>query len=84
MFYYLAHLLLIHLSAYVVNLVLSGTIHQDWYETAPFVGVPEDQRWSLGILYFIWAIDVVILYYVCRWYAGYKSSNPDIRWIKYI
>jgi uncharacterized membrane protein len=84
MFYYLLHLLLIHLSAFAVNLVLSGNIHQDWYITAPFVGVPEEQHWGLPLLYLVWMIDVAILYFACRWYAQYKSSHPEQGWLKYL
>jgi uncharacterized membrane protein len=84
MFYYLVHILLIHLSAFVVNLFLHGNIHQDWYETAPFVGIAEGDRWSLGILYLVWAIDVVILYFVCAKYARYKAEHPEIKWMKYV
>jgi uncharacterized membrane protein len=84
MFYYLLHILLIHLSAFVVNLILYGSVHQEWYETAPFVGIAEDQRWNLGLLYLVWIVDVVILYYLCRWYAQYKSDHPDRTWLRYL
>jgi uncharacterized membrane protein len=84
MFYYLLHLLLLHLSAFVVNLMLYGSIQQQWYETAPFVGIPEEQRWGLPILYVVWIIDVVILYAGCRWYATYKFNNPGKIWVRYL
>jgi uncharacterized membrane protein len=84
MFYYLLHLLLIHLSAFVVNLLRSGSIHQEWYTTAPLVGIPEDQRWGLPLLYLVWMIDVVILYVACRWYARYKATHPEKTWVKYV
>jgi uncharacterized membrane protein len=84
MFFYLMHLLLIHTSAYVVNFILYGTIHQDWYDTAPFVGIAEPQRWGLPILYLVWVIDIVVLYFLCRWYAGYKAAHPEIKWMKYL
>ncbi|HTF21434.1 MAG TPA: heparan-alpha-glucosaminide N-acetyltransferase domain-containing protein [Chryseolinea sp.] len=84
MFYYLLHILLIHLSAFVVNLVLYGNIHQDWYVTAPFVGIEEANRWTLPILYIVWAIDVVVLYFVCAKYARYKADHPEIGWMKYV
>lgn len=83
MFYYLAHIPLIHLTAFVVNLMLFGAIHQDWYETAPFVTVPVEQQWGLVLLYLVWLIDVVILYMICSWYANYKRSNPGKAWLKY-
>jgi uncharacterized membrane protein len=84
MFYYLLHIPLIHLTAFVVNLVAYGDIHQDWYATAPFSAVPEAQRWSLPLLYSVWVIDVIILYFVCRWYADYKSKHPEKLWLKYL
>jgi uncharacterized membrane protein len=84
MFFYLLHLLLIHLSAFVVNLILFGSIHQDWYETAPFVGMSEADRWGLPILYMVWVIDTIILYFACKWYAEYKMKHPEVKWLKYI
>jgi uncharacterized membrane protein len=84
MFYYLLHILLIHLSAFIVNLILSGSIHQEWYHTAPLVGVPEDQRWPLSLLYLVWLINVVMLYFACRWYARYKSEHPENEWLKFL
>ncbi len=84
MFYYLLHILLIHLSALAVNLILYGSIHQEWYNTAPFVGISEGLRWSLPLLYAVWIIDVIILYFACRRYANFKSTHPELRWIKYL
>jgi uncharacterized membrane protein len=84
MFFYLLHLLLIHLSAFVVNLILYGNIHQDWYETAPFVGMEESDRWGLPLLYLVWLIDTVVLYFACNWYATYKMNHPENKLLKYI
>lgn len=84
MFYYLLHILLIHLSAFVMNFALYGNIHQDWYVTAPFVGMAEADRWPLGILYLVCAVDVVILYFICAKYARYKAAHPEIGWMKYV
>jgi uncharacterized membrane protein len=84
MFYYLLHILLIHVSALVTNLIVSGTTHQDWYGSAPFVEVDEGQRWSLGLLYFVYCIDLIILYLACSWYGKFKFNHPEIKWLKYI
>jgi len=84
MFYYLLHIPLIHLTAFGVNLLLFGTIHQDWYETAPFVTVPADQQWGLSLLYLVWIVDVAILYFASSWYAAYKSAHPEKLWLKYL
>jgi len=83
-FYYLAHILTIHVSALIVNLIRTGEMHHDWYMTAPYAFLPEETRWSLPMLYMTFAVDVIILFLLCRWYAGYKASHPDKAWLKYL
>jgi uncharacterized membrane protein len=84
MFYYLLHILLIHLSALAVNMIRLGNAHQEWYNSAPLTQVPEDQRWGLPLLYLVFILDVILLYFACRWYARYKSVHPGTKWLKYI
>jgi uncharacterized membrane protein len=83
MFYYLAHIPLIHVSALAVNAIRSGAAHQEWYGTAPYAQVPEGARWPLALLYLVFAIDVAVLYLACRWYARAKAERPRA-WMKYI
>jgi uncharacterized membrane protein len=83
MFYYLMHVLIIHISALVVNYFRTGQMHFEWYLTAPFTFLPEEFRWNLPLLYFVFAIDVLLLYFICRWYAKLKANNPN-SWMKYI
>ncbi|MES1221493.1 MAG: hypothetical protein ABUT20_38695, partial [Bacteroidota bacterium] len=76
MFYYLLHVILIHLSALVVNFFRSGNIHQDWYGMAPFyTQQPEGVRWSLALMYLVWIVDVAILYFACTWYEKVKARH---------
>lgn len=77
MFYYLSHILVIHLSAWIVNFILFGAVHQEWYSMAPFSRVPPESRWTLGWLYAVFAIDVVILYFLCRWRL--RTSRPELK-----
>jgi uncharacterized membrane protein len=83
MFYYLLHILAIHIAALVVNLVRVGSIHPEWYAAAPFTFVPAPQRWTLPLLYLVWAVVVTFLYFPCRWFAGLKDRNGD-GWWRYI
>lgn len=83
-FYYILHILLIHLSALVVNFIRTGNPHQDWYGTAPFLELPEANRWGLPLLYLDYFIIVIILYFACRSYARYKLSHPEKKWLKYL
>ena len=83
-FYYLIHIPLIHITALVVRLLTSGTPSNEGYSTAPYTWIPEEQRWSLGLLYILFLIDVTILYFLCRWYAGYKASHSEKKWLQYV
>ena len=84
MFYYLLHILLIHSTALIVNVIRNGDVNPAWYASAPFSQVPEEFRWNLLLLYLVFAIDVVILVGVCRMYARYKFAHPEKKWLKYI
>jgi uncharacterized membrane protein len=83
LFYYLAHIPLIHLSALAVNAIRTGAAHQDWYTTAPYAQVPEEFRWPLWLLYTVFALDVIALYVACRAYARAKAERPRA-WMRYI
>jgi len=84
LFFYLCHILLIHCSALIVNLLRTSLTHQDWYATAPYDWIPETDRWPLGLLYLVWLADLIVLYVVCRWYARHKGAHPEKKWLKYL
>jgi len=75
MFYYLLHIPAIHVAALVVNWFRLGTVHHEWYATAPFASVPPDARWSLPLLYLVFAVVVASLYWPCRGYARVRASR---------
>lgn len=83
-FYYLVHILVIHVSALIVQVILLGAVHNEWYTTAPYTFVEEQYRWNLPLLYLVFLVDVVILYGMCRWYASYKANHPEKVWLKYL
>ena len=83
LFYYLLHILLIHVSALVVNMIRTGATQAQFYATAPYAWMPEEQRWSLGLLYLVFALDVTVLFVACRWYAGVKARRPG-SWMRYL
>jgi uncharacterized membrane protein len=84
MFYYLVHIPLIHISALVVAYLRNGRVFHEWYATAPYSSVPPEQQWSLALLYFVFLIDVILLYLACRWYSSYKLFHPEKKWLSYI
>jgi uncharacterized membrane protein len=83
MFYYLLHIPLIHALSLVVWLMRDGSPHSEWFVTAPYVSVPEGQRWGLGLLYVVFFIAVTALYFPYRWYAGLKARGGPA-WLRFI
>ena len=83
MFYYLLHIPTIHLAALLVNLIRTGSTNSAPYATAPYVGMPPAQHWSLPLLYAVFAAVVVLLYFPCRWFAGLKARRRSA-WLSYL
>jgi len=86
MFYYLCHLLLIHLGA-MLAAVLTG---YHWYDMVSFdTWITELPRFkgygfSLGAVYLIWIALILILYPLCRKYDSYKSRHKEKWWLSYL
>ena len=83
LFYYLLHIPLIHVIALLVFVLRDGTVNTQPFATAPYVFLPEPQRWSLPLLYLVFAAVIAMLYVPCRWYAGFKARHPR-SWARYI
>ena len=85
-FYYVLHIPLIHAVALVVSLIRLGTVSPWLFTNHPMANppAPEGYTWSLGLLYLVWAVAIVLLYFPCRWFASLKARRTDWRWLKYI
>jgi uncharacterized membrane protein len=84
-FYYVLHIPLIHALALVVSEIRTGTVDPWLFTNHPMANppAPDGYTWSLGLLYLVWAIAVVILYFASRWYADLKARRSDW-WLKYL
>jgi uncharacterized membrane protein len=83
MFYYLLHIPLIHATALLVWFIRNGSVHAERFATAPYVSIPPGDRWSLPLLYLVFALVVSALYPLCAWYAALKARSRG-RWLRYI
>ena len=85
MFYYLLHIPLIHASAMVVSLMRKGSVNPWLFGNHPLAPpqLPEGYRWSLSLLYLVFAVCVGLLYFPCRWYASAKARSPG-SWLRFI
>lgn len=84
-FFYVLHIPLIHALALVVSRVRLGAVSPWLFEDHPMgVGpAPEGYVWSLGLLYAVWAVAIVLLWVACRWYAEFKSRS-GAAWTRYV
>lgn len=85
LFYYLLHIPLIHALALVVSLVRTGHVDPWLFGNHPaMIGPPPDgYTWSLGLLYLVTLIAVVIFYFPCRWYAARKLERTS-GWMRFV
>ena len=84
-FYYVLHIPLIHVLALVVSKIRLGFVSPWLFENHPMGNSepPDGYTWSLPLLYLVWAVAIVILYVVCRWFAELKAKRTDW-WLKYV
>jgi uncharacterized membrane protein len=84
-FYYVLHIPLIHALALVVSKIRLGYVSPWLFANHPMGNPepPEGYIWSLWLLYVVWGIAIVVLYFVCHWFAGVKARRNDW-WLKYL
>lgn len=85
MFYYLLHIPLIHAAACVVSLIREGGVNPWLVANHPMANPapPPHYQWSLGLLYLVYFICLIVLYFPCRWYARMRTSRRS-PWLSYI
>src|SRR6267143_2720442 len=86
-FYYLLHIPLIHALALIVSQIRTGSVDPWLFNNHPMNPgpAPAGYMWSLGLLYLVWAIAVVLLYFPSRWYADLKvRRGGQWPWLKYL
>ncbi|HKR62420.1 MAG TPA: heparan-alpha-glucosaminide N-acetyltransferase domain-containing protein [Thermoanaerobaculia bacterium] len=84
-FYYVLHIPLIHLVAVAISMVRTPASTGWLFSNFPMMppDVPEGYRWSLGLLYLVFALVVITLYFPCRWYAR-KKSESRATWMRFL
>jgi len=85
MFYYLLHIPVIHALAVVVSLVREGAVSPWLFGSHPMRApdLPPAYAWSLGLLYLVFGVAIIVLYIPCRWYAGLKAQRRH-PWLRFL
>jgi uncharacterized membrane protein len=79
--YYVLHIYLLHAGSRVYAWVRFGDEGLAWN----MVNDPPPPEYSVGLwsAYVAWAAAVLLLYPVCRWFAGVKQRNKSV-WLSYL
>lgn len=84
LFFYLLHLPLIHGIAVLLSFLhygnANGILHSPVFPESE--GLPADYGYGLLVVYAIWALVIVLLYPLCRWFADLKQRRRD-PWLSY-
>jgi uncharacterized membrane protein len=85
LFYYALHFLLIHAVAVVICYLRYGSAH--WMFESPDLAhypfsAPPGWGFPLPAIYLLWALVVIAMYPLCRWFAGVKQRKAW--WLSYL
>jgi uncharacterized membrane protein len=86
LYYYVLHLLLIHAIAVIVCAAKYGAIH--WMVESPTLDRypftrPPGWGFGLPVVYLIWIVVLLLMYPMCRWFAGVRERRRD-RWLRFV
>jgi len=84
LFYYVLHIFLIHTSAVLVGLMFHQPVSWLWQGEFVLSHAPATYGHPLVFVYAIWLLMLLILYFPCRWYAGFKSRHRDWPLLSYV
>jgi len=84
-FFYVLHLYIIHALALLL-LIYKG---RDWHQyilsaRGLMSGVLSNFGLSLGAVYIIWVLIILLLYPICSWYQKVRADNPSSWWLSYL
>jgi uncharacterized membrane protein len=82
LFFWLLHVPLIHLVALGFSLARYGAVIP-WLTENPPTPLPEGYGYGLPVVYAVTLAVVLVLYPVCRWFAGVKRRRRDA-WLGYL
>jgi uncharacterized membrane protein len=89
LFYFVLHFYVAHVAIVVMAVATYGTAALGYmFQPLPSMGGPDkafppDFGYDLWVVYAVWIGIVVLLYPVCRWFAGVKERNRS-GWISYL
>jgi hypothetical protein len=81
LFFYLLQWLMAHTAGLLLNLAAGNDL--SWLFTDPSGWGTARGGFDLWVVYVAWIVGVLLLYPLCRWYAGVKARRRDW-WLSYL
>ena len=83
LFFYLLQWPTAHGAGLLISLAAGKDVGFYFREPGPGQNVPPDAGFDLWVVYLAWIGGTVLLYPLCRWYAGVKARRTDW-WLSYL
>ena len=85
-FYYIVHFYLLHILLGVVYYIQGNTTAQAIasMKNLPFLFCIPGKGFGLAGVYLVWAIAIIALYPLCKWYDKYKTNHKEKWWLSYL
>ena len=80
LFYYLLQWPVVHLLANIAALLSGQPIRWSVWS----FDYPAGYGYGLPVVYAMWALTIALVYFPCRWFAGYKRRHRDAAWLSYL
>jgi uncharacterized membrane protein len=86
MFYYVIHFYLLHFLSMIMYLMNGHSFEEGAKGTdgVPFKFYQPGEGFGLAGVYLLWLFVVILLYPLCKWFAGYKRYHHRKWWLSYV
>jgi len=83
LFFYVLQWYTAHLIAILLNLAFGKPVERLLQTPIDWTGPAPDAGFNLGVVYLSWIAGVLLLYPLCKWFAGVKQRRRDW-WLSYL
>jgi uncharacterized membrane protein len=83
LFFYILQWVIAHSAGYLLSLIAGKPTWIYFRLPGPGPNAPPDVGFNLWVVYAAWITGVLLLYPLCRWYAGLKARRRDW-WLSYL
>src|SRR5690242_5299544 len=83
LFFYVLQWYTAHLIAILLNLAFGKSVQRLLQTPIDWTGPAPDAGFNLGVVYLCWIAGVLLLYPLCKWFAGVKQRRRDW-WLSYM